>query len=369
MSKIFQTIAGTISLAAAVLCAACAPASRPLTPDETSFARSGLADQKINDLIGSLDPATRALAARHDPYRRQVDGWGRAEGWTSLSVTTPPDLGFGEVQGSSAIEINAIRPFAGLPVRPMKPFVLKGEADDRARALTCLTQVVYYEAAREPGAGQQAVAQVVLNRLRHPAYPKSVCAVVYQGSARTTGCQFTFTCDGSLRFTPEPDLWRRAQTVARQALAGHVDRQVGSATHYHAIYVAPYWAPTLVKMRQVGAHIFYRWTGPWGEPPAFTGQYAGREAILSPAVLAGGDPRTEGLIAPERQGIPAEKTITLGVAGEVKTYRMVDAEAAEGARTRVRGVLYAPRRQPTPEEVKAINEKLAGVERKMDQEP
>jgi hypothetical protein len=366
VSKIFQTIVGTLSLALACLCVACAPATRPLTPAETSFARSGLAGEKISDLVASLDPAARALAERHDPYRRQVDNWGRAEGWTSLSVTTPPDLGFGDAQGQSAIEINALRPFAGLPIRPMKPFVLKGAADDQGRALTCLTQAVYYEAAREPEAGQQAVAQVVLNRLRHPAYPKSVCGVVYQGSARTTGCQFTFTCDGSLRFTPEPGLWRRAQAVASRALGGFVDRQVGSATHYHAIYVAPYWAPTLVKMRQVGAHIFYRWTGPWGEPPAFTGRYAGREAVLSSAVLAGGDPRTEGLIAPERQGIPAEKTISLGVAGDVKTYRMVDAEAADGARTRVRGVLYAPRRQPTPDEVKAINEKLAGVEKALD---
>ena len=316
-----------------------------------------------------MDPAARALAERHDRYVRRADPWGRAEGWSSLSVGRPPDLGFGDLQGGSAVEINALRPFAGLPIRPMKPFVLKGDADDQARALTCLSQAVYYESAREPGAGQEAVAQVVLNRLRHPAYPKSVCGVVYQGSARTTGCQFTFTCDGSLRFTPDAVLWRRAQAVANRALAGYVDKAVGSATHSHAIYVAPYWAPTLVKMRQVGAHIFYRWTGPWGEPPAFNGRYAGREAILSPAVLAGGDPRTEGLIAPERQGIPAERTISLGVAGEVKTYRMVDAEAADGAKTRVRGVLYAPRRQPTADEIKAINEKLAGVEAAIDAEP
>jgi hypothetical protein len=248
----------------------------------------------------------------------------------------------------------------------MKPFVLKAATADRARALDCLSQAVYYEAAREPGLGQEAVAQVVLNRMRHPAYPKSVCAVVYQGSARATGCQFTFTCDGSLRWAPEPALWRQAQRIAERALLGHVARSVGSATHYHADYVAPYWAPTLVKMTKVGAHIFYRWTGPWGEPPAFTGRYAGREAVLTPAILTGLDARTQGLIAPEVQQTPPERRIQLAVAGEVRTYSVADPTAADGQRTRVRGTLTAPRRQPTPDEVRQINDRLAAMERQMD---
>jgi spore germination cell wall hydrolase CwlJ-like protein len=367
VSKIFRIALGTFcGLLTTLAIAACTPAARLLTPEETRFARSGLASSEIVRLAATMDPAARALAARHDPLGRHKDLWGRAEGWESLSIALPPDLGFGDLAGQSATEINALRPVSNLPIRPMRPLVLKAGTDDQARALTCLTQAIYYEAAREPRVGQEAVAQVVLNRVRHPAYPKSVCAVVYQGSARATGCQFTFTCNGSLRWTPEAGLWRQAQAVASRALAGYVDRQVGSATHYHAVYVAPYWAPTLVKMRQVGAHIFYRWTGPWGEPPAFTGRYAGREAVLTPQILTGGDPRTEGLISPERQGIPAEKTLTLAVAGEVKTYRVADPEAADGARTRVRGVLYAPRRQATPDEVKAINDSLAKVEQAMD---
>src|SRR5690606_18879319 len=140
---------------------------------------------------------------------------------------------------------------------------------------------VYYEAAREPRLGQEAVAQIVLNRLRHPAYPRTVCGVVYEGSQRLSGCQFTFTCDGSLYFAPEPGLWERARVVAERALKGHVAAQVGTATHYHADYVAPYWAPTLYKIVQIGAHIFYRWTGPSGEPAAFTGRYRGGEKDLS----------------------------------------------------------------------------------------
>jgi hypothetical protein len=316
-----------------------------------------------------MDPAAEALARRHDPALRVADLWNRPAGWTNLDIRQVPDLGLGEVSGAPAEELNSLRPFAGLPIRPMRPFVLKADAGDRARALKCLTQAIYFEAAREPVAGQQAVAQVVLNRVRHPAYPKSVCAVVYQGSARVTGCQFTFTCDGALRWAPEPALWTRAQGVAKQALGGYVDRQVGSATHYHAAYVSPYWAPTLVKMTQVGAHIFYRWTGPWGEPAAFVGRYAGREAVLTPAILQSVDPRTGGLFAPEQQGVPAERKVTLAVAGDVRTYSVADPAASGGQRTRVLGTIYAARRQPTPDEVQRINDNLARMEKAMDAPP
>jgi hypothetical protein len=203
---------------------------------------------------------------------------------------------------------------------------------------------------------------VVLNRLRHPEYPKSVCGVVFQGAARATGCQFSFTCDGAMRWAPEPALWARAQGVAKAALAGFVAKDVGSATHYHADYVAPYWAPTLVKLNQIGAHIFYRWTGPAGEPRSFTGRYAGNEAVISPAVLGGVDPRTQGLLSPERQGLAAGRKVTLAIAGEVRTYTVVDPTAADGKKTRVLGTIMAPRRQPTPDEVKKINESLEAIE-------
>ena len=312
-----------------------------------------------------LDPAMRALSRRHDPGLRRPDLWGRPQGWAKFDLQQVPDLGFSVETGEGAAEVNALRPFSGLPIRPMRPFVLQAGADDSVRALNCLSQAIYYEAAREPVRGQQAVAQVVLNRVRHPAYPKSVCGVVYQGAARPTGCQFTFTCDGSLRFPPQPEIWRQVQAVAKRALGGYVDREVGSATHYHAQYVSPYWAPTLVKMTQIGQHIFYRWTGPWGEPPAFTGRYGGGEDELSPELLASFDERTQGLLAPERQGVPAERRITLAVAGEVRTYNVVDPNTRSGERTRVIGTLYAPHRQPTPEEVKRINESLAAMEKDM----
>jgi hypothetical protein len=332
-------------------------------PEARSLSFADLSDGALIGQTARLAPAVRDLARRHDPALRRPDLWGRPPGWASLDLKAAPDLGIPQDDAQTAVAVNNLRPFSGLPIRPMRPFVLQAGADDSARALHCMTQAIYYEAAREPVKGQQAVAQVVLNRLRHPAYPKSICAVVYQGAGLPTGCQFTFTCDGSLRFAPQSAFWRRAEGVAKKALAGFVDKEVGSATHYHAAYVAPYWAPTLVKMTQVGQHIFYRWTGPWGEPPAFTGRYEGREAYLSPALLASVDPRTQGLLG--GPPAPVERKITLAVAGEVRTYTVVDPPTTPVGvdRARMTGALFAARRQPTPEEIKKINDSLAAMEK------
>ena len=179
--------------------------------------------------------------------------------------------------GADAKLINAAIPFAGGPVASAAPFALGGDGMDQRRALLCLTQAVYYEAGFEPMAGRRAVAQVVLNRMRHPAYPKSVCGVVYQRNS-TPVCQFSFVCDGALYRSPESGAWSQARAIAAAALAGYVEPSVGSATHYHADYVAPRWAPMLFKVAKLGAHIFYRWPGAWGLPAAFTGRYIGEPA-------------------------------------------------------------------------------------------
>ena len=183
-----------------------------------------------------------------------------------------------QIAPGEAQKLNAALPLAGGPNPAAAPFVLKADAKTYGRALECLTQAVYYEAAREPEEGQRAVAQVVLNRMRHPAYPASVCAVVYQGAERPTGCQFSFTCDGSLSRAPMRVYWDRARRIADEALKGHVAASVGNATHYHANYVMPYWAPTLTKNAVLGAHIFYRWRGGWGEPGSFTQKWIQRES-------------------------------------------------------------------------------------------
>ena len=155
---------------------------------------------------------------------------------------------------------------------------------DRLRSHDCLAQAIYYEAGRESEDGQRAVAQVVLNRVRHPAWPDSVCGVVYQGPMRPGGgCQFTFTCDGSLINRPSGEAWVRARSLAAEALAGYVHRRVGLATHYHANYVFPSWAPRLRTTAVIGAHLFYRLPGTWGEAAAFTDAYTGVEPFPRPS--------------------------------------------------------------------------------------
>ncbi|MFB0613896.1 cell wall hydrolase [Aurantiacibacter poecillastricola] len=159
-----------------------------------------------------------------------------------------------------------------------KPFTI--QTDDPVslgRASRCLTEAIYYEAGAENDLGQRAVAQVVLNRLRNSEFPNSVCGVVYQGSSLATGCQFTFTCDGSLAHLPSKAGWARARDVAHQALAGHVVSEVGLATHYHANYVRPYWSGTLNRIGQIGSHVFYVWRGQAGKPAAFEMTYDATE--------------------------------------------------------------------------------------------
>ena len=207
--------------------------------------------------------------------------------------------------GEQAKLINAALPFSTAPVQSARPFAIRGDDLDHRRALLCLTQAVYYEAGFEPAAGRRAVAQVVLNRMRHPAFPKSVCGVVYQGS-RSPVCQFSFVCDGSLYRAPAPGAWREAKAIAEAALVGYVESSVGSATHYHANYVAPRWAPMLTKIAQLGAHIFYRWPGAWGQRAAFSGRYAGEP--LDPLALR------PPLRAPDEPGA-AVPTLTLAEAG------------------------------------------------------
>lgn len=217
--------------------------------------------------------------------------------------------------GVEAEKINAALPFSSAPVQAAVPFSAPTGGTAYDRALTCLTQAVYYEAGFEPLSGRRAVAQVIINRSRHPAFPKSICGVVYQRNA-TPICQFTFVCDGSLTRPAGAAAWSEARKVAEAALAGYVEGSVGQATHYHANYVAPYWAPMLAKITQIGAHIFYRWPGAWGQRSAFTGRYIGEPSdpaslrpVLRPVVLPEGEALPPGAIAPAQLTFEQDKTV------------------------------------------------------------
>ena len=194
-----------------------------------------------------------------------------------------------------------------------------------SRARDCLAQAVYYEAASESEAGQRAVAQVVLNRVAHPAWPQSVCGVVYQGAERRIGCQFSFTCDGSLARRAGGASWARAQSIAGEALAGSVYAPVGHATHYHTLWVDPYWARTLDHVGTIGAHRFYRNRGSAGEKTAFSAAYAGEEPLVAgrnlaisdaaraPARIAVQVPLDEFAAQPKAAPSPPDTAISTGV--------------------------------------------------------
>ena len=134
----------------------------------------------------------------------------------------------------------------------------RAEAEDMLRQSQCLAQAIYYEARSESTAGQLGVAEVIANRVNDHRYPNTICDVVFQGATRTTGCQFTFTCDGAMDKAPRGVKWDKAQRIAAHVLMDLNEGKTGGATHYHATYVDPIWNSGLIKTRQIGTHIFYR---------------------------------------------------------------------------------------------------------------
>ena len=244
-----------------------------------------ISDAQLIALMADAGPGALHLAASHDPDA-PVGGLGRPAAWKRLEIAGPPRLWLGKLSMREAEQVNGVIPDAGVANPPADAFVLRTTSAEKASAQQCLTAAIYYEAALEPRQGQEAVAQVVLNRMRHPGYPKSVCGVVFQGSDRP-GCQFSFACDGSMARPPVAWAWRNAKEVAEQALDGFVMTQVGTATHYHTNWVMAAWTPTLLKVAQIGAHIFFRPLGPEGDPSDFRARYGGGEAAASKVDLIG----------------------------------------------------------------------------------
>lgn len=139
---------------------------------------------------------------------------------------------------------------------PLPPIVFTKEEQK------CLATGIYFEARSESVKGQAAVAQVILNRVRNPAYPKTICKVVYQNNDWINRCQFSFACEGRKLLVTEPRQWKVAQEIALAVTSGRIFLpEIGSATHYHAVYVRANWARTMKRIDKIGQHIFYRTYG------------------------------------------------------------------------------------------------------------
>ncbi|WP_420143832.1 cell wall hydrolase [Sphingobium sp.] len=249
-------------------------------------------------------------------------------------VPALPSMKLMDLPPVEARAVNARTAFVQDGIQIAQPFLFAGNPTDRNRGQTCLAAALLYEAGDDP-VGQAAVAQVVINRLRHPAFPKSLCGVVLQGWERSSGCQFTFTCDGAMKRKPSPAAWLRAKAAAGAAMSGAVFGGVGLATHYHTDWVVPYWSASLDKIAQVGTHLFFRWPGIYGRPPAFRGAYEGGE-ILNPAMqaLAEADQLTAATQAIDTGTdiIPLPKRIELpGISGaDLQGSSVRQADAASG---------------------------------------
>jgi spore germination cell wall hydrolase CwlJ-like protein len=224
---------------------------------------AGFTEEALSAAAGGLDASALSIARRHDPYTSA----GSAQRDRQAELLTARLDQLDNNRDPNLRRANLTSPVGAKPFR-------MASALDASRDLDCLTQVVYYEARGEGRDGMQAVAQVVLNRVRHPAFPKTICGVVYQGAARRTGCQFSFTCNGAMRGRVNTAAWNRAKSIASGALSGSVYSGVGNATHFHTTGVAPVWRNSLIRVNQVGSHLFYRFGGRSGSSGAFT--YAAR---------------------------------------------------------------------------------------------
>ncbi len=230
-------------------------------------AAAGFTEEALSAAAGGLDASALAIARRHDPYT--VAGGARRDRQAELMTARLERLR----PAQSGLRRASLTGAGGPAARPFR----LDNALDASRDLECLTQAVYYEARGEGRDGQRAVAQVVLNRVRHAAFPKTICGVVFQGANRRTGCQFSFTCDGSMRGNVNRAAWNRARDIAGKALSGAVYAPVGNATHFHTTGVAPGWRLSMTRVTQVGDHLFYRFGGRSGSTAAFS--YAARPSM------------------------------------------------------------------------------------------
>jgi len=300
--------AGLTLLAAA----SCMPLAATDLSDMPSLKKAAPSAETTSPRSPPLPPAGPVDAAMGDPM--------------SAALLPDPML-LRELSPTGAAALNAAIPMFSGPNPAASASVFRGlSATDRHRALQCLAEAVFYEARSESEEGQRAVAQVVLNRVRSPAYPASVCGVVYQGPMRAGGgCQFTFTCDGSLALAPFGASWLRAQRIAAAALAGEVFAPAGLATHYHTQQVLPTWAYKLAKSTVIGSHSFYRMQGGWGSPRGFGRAYSGHEP--SPvSIIASRLPISLG-----RAARTAFAALAPGASGAPVSWTMVAANSAPPA--------------------------------------
>ncbi len=240
------------------------------------------------------------------------------------------------------------------PPAPTPAELLGLTGKERARAERCLANAIYFEARGEPPRGQVAVAQVVMNRVFSPYYPKDVCGVVYQNAERHLACQFTFACDGLKKTYSERGAWWRAQRIAKQTLDGKVwIASVAKSTHYHAYWVNPSWVAEMKKMWRYGVHTFYR-PHRWGDGAQEAGWVRAPLPVLAPKAQATGVPTTVTTAAPASTTATAAPATTANVTAPAAAAPAKSVAAPAVAKADVKPL---PKIDPKAKEAKAAASK------------
>lgn len=129
---------------------------------------------------------------------------------------------------------------------------------DQLETVTCMAQNLWFEARGSSRQDQLAVANVVLNRVGDPRYPNDICEVIWQPY------QFSWTQDGRsdqvrVRTPDDRQIWERLVKLSVAAVIEKLEDPTLGATHYHATYVSPDWAPQLKRLVQIDDHVYYRY--------------------------------------------------------------------------------------------------------------
>lgn len=234
-------------------------------------------------LSKSFDEVRVRLAAlRSDPADLGQSRFAGIDIEPTGDVEIGPRMSIASLNGSGASALEAIAGIAPEMSTPMPVAASEQLAYARAQApvtggfaagqplalddkqLWCLATAIYFEARGESYRGQVAIAQVVQNRVKDRRYPNTICGVVFQNQNRRNSCQFSFACDGQPEVINDKASWAQAQDISNRFAAGELYlTEVGKATHYHATYVSPKWAPRMVKLTQIGLHVFYEFKRGW----------------------------------------------------------------------------------------------------------
>ncbi len=238
-------------------------ADRYLLVKTTTYAGKQIMAGAAPDITGSLGSQGELFRAkksdRLNPPVTEVVLRGNADDNLSESmfITSAPRSDQAFDSGGTPHSAQSI---AYHPTADAMSFKSKGEseAEFEERERRCLATAIYFEARGEPVRGQIAVGQVILNRVRSPQFPQTICGVVYQGQMQK-GCQFSVACDGHTDMPRNDDQWALAQDLSRQITSGQVWLpEVGYSTFYHADYVRPSWVKSMSKIDEIGRHIFYK---------------------------------------------------------------------------------------------------------------